>query len=479
MEPVKKSRKGVWVTVALCVICLGIGIAIPVQADKKQSDDMEKLESVYNILKDNWYYADKGNEESLPIEKRLLEQAIQGMSVLEEDPHTNYMDLEQAKAFSSSLAGSSVGIGVSYFINEDGYMQVRDVYVNGAAEKAGIKPGDVIVKVGNTTTQNKETDDIVQTIRNYEGQQMPLEYVRNGETETINITPGHFDTTVICTTEGETGIITLTSFSEESGKEFEEAVSRLRKAGIKNLILDLRGNTGGYLSAAKAIASALLPAGSVIFKEQQKDGKIVETKVDSKVDPVSFDKIVVLQNGNTASASEVLIGALKDNLDNVVTIGTSTYGKGTEQVSVPFADGTSLKYTIAQWLTPNGTSVNGMGFAPDVKVQLPLERQVSWHNMEDGEVIMPDTVSENGTAIQVFLGYLGYPVSRTDNYLSPDAADAIMAFQADEGLDVTGTVDKTTFDRLCERVSKELAWHQKEQDSQLQAALAEVNHGNE
>lgn len=478
MEPVKKPHTHVWVTVALCIACLGIGIAIPMQADKKQSDELEKLESVYNILKENWYYADKGDEDDLPIDKRLLEQAIEGMTVLEEDPHTNYMDLEQAKAFSQSLAGSSVGIGVSYFINEDGYMQVQDVYVNGAAEKAGLKAGDVIVKVGQTETRNMASEDIVQTIRNYEGQDMPVEIIHDGQRKSLSLQPGHFDTTVICSTEGDAGIITLSSFSEESGKEFAEAVKRLEKAGIRNLVLDLRNNTGGYLSAAKSIASSLLPSGSVIFQEQQKDGKIVKTKVDSKVDPVSFDKIVVLQNGNTASASEVLIGALKDNLDNVVTIGTSTYGKGTEQVSVPFADGTSLKYTIAQWLTPDGTSINGSGFVPDIEVQLPPERRTSYRLLDEGEVIGMDTVSDNGAAIQVFLQYLGYPVSRTDNYLSPDTADAVMAFQADEGLDVTGSVDKATFDRLSERVSSEISWHQKDEDTQLARALAEVNDGS-
>lgn len=481
MEPVKKPHRrtiqpSVVVTVVLCVVCLGIGILIPVQAQKKQSSEMEKLESVYNILKDNWYYADKEEEGSLPVESRLLEQAIEGMTSLEEDPHTNYMDLETAKAFSDSLAGSSVGIGVSYFINEDGYMQVQDVYVNGAAEKTGIQAGDVITRVGQQDIRNMPAEDIVQIIRNYEGQKMPLEVVHDGETESLTVEPGHFDTTVICSVQDDTGIITLSSFSEESGKEFEEAVSRLKKAGIRHLVLDLRNNTGGYLTAARSVAGSLLPEGSVIFKEQKKDGTVAEIQVDPESEPVDFDKIVVLQNGNTASASEVLIGALKDNLDNVTTVGTTTYGKGTEQVSVPFADGTSLKYTMAQWLTPDGTSINGKGFVPDVEVQLPAERRTSYRTMEDGEVIQMDTVSDNGAAIQVFLQYLGYPVSRTDTYLSPDTAEAVMAFQADEGLDVTGTVDKETFERLCQRVSAQISARQKEEDTQLAAALAEVDH---
>lgn len=481
MKPVenrkkRKLRPEIGITVAACVLCLAAGAAIPLLREKTQSDGMEKIQSVYDILKDNWYYADKGEGDET-IEQRLAEQAIEGMSTLEEDPHTNYMDLETAKRFSDSLAGSNVGIGITYFVNEDGRMEVRDVFVNSTAEKAGIQSGDILKTVGKQDAQTADPDQIVQTIKNYDGQKLPVMIERDGETIDMTLEPGQFDTTVICTQDGDTGIITLNSFSEDSGREFEEAVQRLKKAGATRLVLDLRNNTGGYLKAAQSIASSLLPSGSVIFQEELKDGTVKKTEVDAGADPVSFEKIVVLQNGSTASASEVLIGALKDNLDNVTTVGTTSYGKGTEQVSVPFSDGTSLKYTIAQWMTPDGTSINGKGFEADETVQLPIERRVSYRELAEGETIEADTVSDNGAALQVFLNYLGYPTVRTDNYVAPETAEQVMLFQEDNGFEPTGTADKATFDKLCELVIQRMNRNQKADDTQLQRALELAKEG--
>ena len=178
--------------------------------------------------------------------------------------------------------------------------------------------------------------------------------MREGKEYTTNLIPGVFDTTVICNIYDGYGEIILFSFSENSGKDFSKAMTRLQESGIKKLVLDLRNNGGGYLNAALEISSSLIPEKSVVFKEQM-------TK--NEFNQVKMDKIVVLQNENTASASEVLIGALKDNLGKkVTTVGTTSYGKGTEQVTVPFSDGTSFKYTVAQWYTPNGTSINKKGF---------------------------------------------------------------------------------------------------------------------
>ena len=151
-----------------------------------------------------------------------------------------------------------------------------------------------------------------------------------------------------------------------------------------------------------------------------------------------MDKIVVLQNENTASASEVLIGALKDNLgDKVTTVGTTSYGKGTEQVTVPFSDGTSFKYTIAHWYTPNGTSINKKGFKPDIKVELGEAKTTSYYKFKKKDVIKKDSVDDNAKALQVYLQYLGYNVDRTDTYFSNTSSQGLANFQQDHGLEVT------------------------------------------
>ena len=250
----------------------------------------------------------------------------------------------------------------------------------------------------------------------------------------------------------------------------------------ENLILDLRNNTGGYLSAAREIASSFLPDNTVIFKEQTKDGQVKELKTDDNYAQVDFDHIYILQNKNTASASEVLIGALKDNIpDKVTTIGTNSYGKGTEQVTVPFDDGTSLKYTVAEWLTPNGTSINKVGFQPDVEVTLDEVSTVTYTGTREGEElrIEPDSVNPNAAAVQVYLRFLGYPAERSDEYFSAASSEALKQFQSDNGLEPTGIVDQTTFDRLLEAVGSRLSSEGIDQDEELSTALSIIRNGGQ
>ena len=353
LEKTRKHKQTAWIVTGLCAACFAAGVSVPLLMDAHKSDDLAKVENIYGLLKDRWFYGNQVED----LDSRLAEQAIAGMTTLEEDPHTNYFNLEEAKAFSQSLAGSNVGVGISFYRNADDEMTVRDVFLDSTADKAGLRTGDVLVKVGTKETKGLPNEEITQTIQNYKGQKLPVEVRRGDELLTLTLEPGEYDSTVVCETVDGIGIIDLSSFSENSGREFTSAVKKLESQGVRNVIIDLRGNTGGYLSAAKDISEVLLPKDSVIFQEKDKDGNIQKLKTEQE-GQADFDRIVILQDGSSASASEVLIGALKDNLDNVTTVGTQTYGKGTEQVSVPFTDGTSLKYTIAEWLTPSGESIN-------------------------------------------------------------------------------------------------------------------------
>lgn len=191
---------------------------------------------------------------------------------------------------------------------------------------------------------------------------------------------------------------------------------------------------------------------------------------DGSFAQMDFDNIYVLQNENSASASEVLIGALKDNLgDKVTTVGTTTYGKGTEQTSIPFTDGTSLKYTIAEWLTPSGESVNNKGIEPDVKVESDNVGSVRYTLMEEDEVIEPDTVAPNARPVQIYLQYLDYPADRTDEYFSVTSSEALKQFQQDHGLEATGKVNQETLDALLAEVGLRLNESRDSEDAWLQA----------
>lgn len=472
LEKTRKHKQTAWIVTGLCVACFAAGVSVPLLMDAHKSDDLAKVENIYGLLKDRWFYGNQVED----LDSRLAEQAIAGMTTLEEDPHTNYFNLEEAKAFSQSLAGSNVGVGISFYRNADDEMTVRDVFLDSTADKAGLRTGDVLVKVGTKETKGLPNEEITQTIQNYKGQKLPVEVRRGDELLTLTLEPGEYDSTVVCETVDGIGIIDLSSFSENSGREFASAVKKLESQGVRNVIIDLRGNTGGYLSAAKDISEVLLPKDSVIFQEKDKDGNIQKLKTEQE-GQADFDRIVILQDGSSASASEVLIGALKDNLDNVTTVGTQTYGKGTEQVSVPFTDGTSLKYTIAEWLTPSGESINRTGFAPDVEVGLSSVRTVTYPGMEEGEVIVPDSVNDNAGALQLFLQYLGYEVDRTDTYFDAAGSEALRRFQADHGLEPTGEADKETFDQIADLTLIRIYESEKSDDAQRNRALEILSSG--
>lgn len=455
--------------VLLCVLCFGAGISVPVILGNSSSNSEEqtKFDAIYSILTNKWYYSNKIKN----LDEKLMEQAITGMTTLDKDAHTNYLSLENTQAFSSSLEGSNVGIGITFFMNSNKNIQVTNVYVNSTADKKGLLKGDEIVRVGNLVCNENSSDDLVSYIKKYDGKRLELEYVRDGEHKTVMVTPSEFDSTVALDLQEDHAIITLSSFSENSGKDFANAMGRISKAGVSKVIIDLRNNGGGYLSAALDIASSLLPKDSVVFVEKDKDGNETKQMTTDNYSQVKMDKIVVLQNENTASASECLIGALKDNLgDCVTTVGTTSYGKGTEQVSVAFKDGTSFKYTIARWYTPNGTSINKKGFTPDIEVELSDVQTVMYKEMDEEDVIYADGVHVNAKALQLFLAYLGYTTDRSDTYFSLTSSAGLTQYQQDHGLEPTGNCDSATFDQLLSDVSTKLN-ESKSDDTQLQAAL--------
>ncbi len=468
----QKKKREKQIAAGLCIL-LAAGLifagVLYFRGGSQAKSPLGKLERVYGLMKDQWFYANTLEDP----ENDLIEDAILGMTMQEQDPHTNYFSLDEAELFSKSLAGSNAGIGISFFKNSDGNIAVNNVFVNSTADKAGLKSGDVITKIDDQAAADLDSDALVSYIQSRAGKDINIEYISDGETKRAALVPGTYDSTVSMQIHDGYGLVTLTSFSEMSGKEFADALGRLRKAGIENLIIDLRDNTGGYLSAALDIAGSLLPSESDVFVEVDKDGNEKVYQSSKNYTQVPFDHIYVLQNENSASASEVLIGALKDDLPEGVltTIGQNTYGKGTEQVSVPFEDGTSLKYTIAEWKTPNGTSINKTGFAPDIETAPHPVGSTRYRDMEETEVIEADKVHPNAQALQIYLSYLGYPADREDTYFSPSSSEALIQFQQDHGLEPTGSADKKTFDALREAVVLRYNENQAAEDEALQKAI--------
>lgn len=453
MDQVKNKKKQTIIVTALCLVCFMAGILVPIiyqRASGSSSDS--KMDYIKKVLENDWYYADQVED----LDSLLMEQALTGMTTLDIDPHTNYFSLEQAKQFSSSLQGTSTGLGIQFYQQEDGNIYVKYVFINSTTDDAGLKSGDVITKIGDLDLTHSTTDEIATYIQDREGKTIDVDYVRDGQTTSVKLTPSEYDSTVICNIYDGYGEIILNSFSSHSGDDVADAMARLKDAGIPKIILDLRNNTGGYLSAAIEIASTFLPSDTVVFYEEDKDKNITEVKTDDSYGQIEIDQIVVLQNDQTASASEALIGALKSHLkDKVTLVGQTTYGKGTEQTTVPFEDGTSIKYTVARWLTPDKESIHEKGFEPDVAVEDTSIGSVNYTEMKEDDVIVADKVCINASALQRFLQYLGYNVDRTDSYFSKVSSDALKQFQKDQGIAPTGNCDYNTWEKLLDMISQE------------------------
>lgn len=454
--------------VVVCSLCFGMGFLVSDKMSHQDSFEWKKLKTIYSILSDKWFYANQIED----IDSRLVEQAIAGMSYLEEDKHTNYFDLETAKKFSTGLEGSNVGVGFSYYSNHDGNFVITKTFVNSPADKAGLQKGDIVTSVQDMKCSQSDAEDIVAMIKSSDGIELDVHYIRDGKEYTSNMIPTSYDATVSCIIGDGYGIVVLNSFSEYSAIEFDESLQRIKKSGADHLIIDLRDNSGGYLQSVLDIASSLLPEDSTVFIENKADGSQAIQKVSGNYSQIQFDSIVVLQNAGSASASEVLIGALKDVLqDRVKTVGTQSYGKGTEQVSVPFSDGTSIKYTVAEWTTPNGTSINLVGFEPDYEVQLGEVQTVKFMAMEEDDLIKVDEVHVNAAPLQIYLDFLGYTVDRKDEYFSPASSAALAKFQSDHNLESTGNCDFKTWETLKGLVLEEINEHSFELDYPLLKAI--------
>lgn len=187
-EKLTTKEKGL--IVGLCVVCFGAGVSVPLLMEKAQIKDtgqFEKLETIYDLMTNKWYYANEIDD----VQDTLVEQAIDGMTTNEIDPHTTYMGLDQAKRFSDALSGSNVGIGVGFFRNEAGNMVVRSVYIGSAADQAGLTEGDIITKVGNLNCAQATSDEIIDTIKNHADQKLEIEYERDGKSNQTTVTPAN------------------------------------------------------------------------------------------------------------------------------------------------------------------------------------------------------------------------------------------------------------------------------------------------
>ena len=308
--------------------------------------------------------------EPVTHEERLY-GAIQGLVASYGDPYTVFLPPEDAEQFEEDISGNFEGVGMEVGIR-DNMVTVISPLPNTPAERAGIVAGDVIVKIDEVETDRMTIDEAVRLIRGEKGTAVSLTLYREGELElrTVSVVRDTIDIpTVDAEREGDVYIIRLYSFNAIAESKMQEELKNFTQSGAKKLVLDLRGNPGGYLESAVAIGSYFIPQGKVIVREQFGEGKSEEVyrSRGRVVHEFTPDTMVVLVDQGSASASEILAGALKEH--GIATlIGETTFGKGSVQELVNLPERSSLKVTVARWLTPDGVSFSENGLEPNVRI---------------------------------------------------------------------------------------------------------------
>lgn len=300
----------------------------------------------------------------------LIDGAIDGMMQSLGDKHSIYMDSKKFKQLMQQNEGSFGGIGVVMGFPGPGQCQVMSVMENTPGEAAGLQPEDFILKVDGMDVKELQPEEVAQRVRGDEGTQVVLTIGRKGQEDfEVSITRAVISMTTakgVMLQDTKIGYIRVASFSEKTAKEFQTDLAKLKEEGMQGLIIDLRANPGGLITSCVDIANQVVPAGEIVSVVDRNGHREV---FDSGLEDFGYP-IVVLIDGNSASASEILAGAIQDRQCGTL-VGTKSFGKGSVQTMVPLYDGDGIKLTVARYYTPSGRSIDGVGIEPDVAVELP------------------------------------------------------------------------------------------------------------
>lgn len=414
-------------------------------------DEFTRLKAVYSVLVDEWYFGKDLND----LDQQLINDAIAGMIDSTGDIHTQYMTSEEVQLFTQSIDRGFVGIGVSYFDSNGTYV-VENVFIDSPAYKAGVMSGDIIYRVEGVDASSVDSDALVDMVRGEEGTIVQIEFLRGDTTVTLDITRGTINNTSYGKMlDEDSAFLEIYQFGTSTALEVSQYLEQFKSAGATNILIDLRDNGGGYLTSLEDLGSLFLPEGDILIQQNTRDGEtLVSASKGNMI--LDFDEIVILINENTASAAEVFTAAIQENREAIV-VGVTSYGKGTVQQQYPFSDGSALKYTVAEWLTPLGNHINGVGITPDFIVEQHPVMSRSFTELLEDEAYEIDQVHSSIQDVQLALDFLDYDVDRMDGYFSLDTQIALLAFQEDKGFNLDGLVTKDLLSSLISEVVR--VWH--------------------
>lgn len=353
-------------------VCLLIGTGILGTKDDRESGavtdaNVQKIEHFQRLL-ETYYYEDVSREE-------LADGVLYGLMETVGDPYTCYYSVEEMEELTADIEGIFHGIGAYLEMDYDkGYAKISGIIDGTPASQSDIKVGDYVIKVDGVDTYEMTLTDVVAMIRGDAGTQVTLTLNRGGAETEVTVTRQNIETPTVQyeLLENNIAYITVTEFDDVTTAQFKEALEQLEADQAKGLILDVRGNPGGNLSTVVEMCQLMLPEGMIVYTED-KYGQRNEYKCDGAHE---FKlPLVLLIDGSSASASEILAGAIKDYKMGTL-VGTTTYGKGIVQKIFAYEDGSAAKITVSKYYTPNGYNIHGVGIEPDVEVPFDADLYV-------------------------------------------------------------------------------------------------------
>lgn len=345
------------------LMCFGIISIFTGKNYFKVTKDLSKVIDTYYAIVDN-YYGDLDKS-------TIIDGAVEGMISSVGDTFTTYTNTDDTEAFNETINGSNEGIGCSVATYNDGKIVIIEIFEDSPTDTAGLKVGDIITKVDGESLEGKNGTDVSNYIKNSGKNKVVLTVIRNNEEKEVTINLSKVDIPyvsgeVIEKNNKKVGYIKISLFANNSYKQFKSKLEKLEKENIDSLIIDVRDNSGGYLTSVTDICNLFLEKGKVIYQLQDENGTV--KKKDTTKEKRTYD-IAVLINGSSASASEILASAIKESYKGII-VGQNSYGKGTVQQTRKLLDGSMIKYTTQKWLTPDGNFINEIGVKPTNEVIL-------------------------------------------------------------------------------------------------------------
>jgi len=415
---------------SLVSLILGVFITINLMkdftVDTQDDPNMAKFLQIYETIKDEWYFGDEVTNEESYID-RALASMVNEQNV---DNYLHYYSIPEPVDPVTNPIKYGIGVSIAQY---DGYLMIDEVYSNSPAEKAGLIIGDLITAVDGISIRYKTTSDISELIQGDYKTDVTITVLRESVQREFIVTRDVWkQDSVFGYDYGNYAVLKITGFDDNTSITADAILSSLtsssRTTKVEDLVIDLRDNPGGYVMVFTKLADLFTPKDTVFGTYKFKNEEDSYTVRASSAQKYSFSKIIILVNGNSASASESFTASLKDSLENVSVVGETTYGKGIAQKTVSFEDGSSFKYTYAEFIRSNGQKLHQIGVTPDVVI-----KEEGAYTIWDKEYSTGETFENRVLEYLKELGYIG------DTYV-----DILKDYQSKQGISITGGYDLAT-----------------------------------